>query len=237
MEQPNYYAVIPADVRYDNELKPNEKLLYGEISALANKNGYCNATNAYFSELYEKHKDTISEWIGNLIKKGYIKTEIKKDCLGRVQERRIFLSAKTPIPYRRKCLGGIGENTEGNITRYNNNKKEKEEGIKKTINFYETNIALITPFIVESMEYYLEDGLEAELIVECMKEAVSRNKRNWKYIEAILKDCRNNNITTVQQYQTKEREFKEEREKIKNTKDETVYNTDFSEYDQFAKGG
>ena len=37
-EQPNYYAIIPATIRYDNNLKPAEKLLYGEITALANRN-------------------------------------------------------------------------------------------------------------------------------------------------------------------------------------------------------
>lgn len=37
METPNYYAVIPAEIRYDKKLKANEKLLYGEITALANK--------------------------------------------------------------------------------------------------------------------------------------------------------------------------------------------------------
>ena len=38
--QTNYYAVIPATVRYNNLLKPSEKLMYGEITALANKMGY-----------------------------------------------------------------------------------------------------------------------------------------------------------------------------------------------------
>lgn len=38
--QINYYAIIPATVRYDNRLKPTEKLIYGEITALANKKGY-----------------------------------------------------------------------------------------------------------------------------------------------------------------------------------------------------
>ena len=44
-ELPNYYAVIPATVRYDNMLKSAEKVLYSEITALASKNGYCFAQN------------------------------------------------------------------------------------------------------------------------------------------------------------------------------------------------
>ena len=49
--KPNYWSVLPADVRYDKELKANEKILYSEITSLMNKDGYCYASNKYFSEL------------------------------------------------------------------------------------------------------------------------------------------------------------------------------------------
>ena len=35
------YSVIPARVRDDHTLRPNAKLLYGELSALAQAEGYC----------------------------------------------------------------------------------------------------------------------------------------------------------------------------------------------------
>jgi hypothetical protein len=75
-EMPNYYAIIPAEVRYDLELKDKAKLLYGEITALSDRNGYCFASNKYFAELYGVSITTISLLIKNLIEKGYIESEI-----------------------------------------------------------------------------------------------------------------------------------------------------------------
>lgn len=48
----NYYSVVPAEVKYNNELTQRAKLIYGEISSLSNKMGHCFATNNYFAKLY-----------------------------------------------------------------------------------------------------------------------------------------------------------------------------------------
>ena len=78
MNNPTYWAVIPANVRY-SKLKANAKLLYGEISALTNKEGYCWASNNYFAELYGVSKNTISLWINQLKKYGFIHVDVIRD--------------------------------------------------------------------------------------------------------------------------------------------------------------
>ena len=72
----SYYAIIPAPVRYDKDLQANAKLLYGEITALANEKGFCWATNEYFSNLYGVSETSISKWINGLIKKNYISSKM-----------------------------------------------------------------------------------------------------------------------------------------------------------------
>ena len=67
-----YYAVIPATVLFNNELKPNEKLLYALITTLANKEGYCYASNKYLGDKLNVEPQTISKWIGNLRNFNYL---------------------------------------------------------------------------------------------------------------------------------------------------------------------
>jgi hypothetical protein len=78
-EKPNYYAIIPANVRYDKELKANAKLMYGEITALSSKNGICTASNNYFARLYEVDSSAISKWIKQLKDRNYIEIEYQTD--------------------------------------------------------------------------------------------------------------------------------------------------------------
>lgn len=79
MEKPNYYAVITADVRYDNTLSSSEKLFYGEISALSSKTGECWASNSYFASLYDVSTSTISSWVKKLEKRNYITVQYQKE--------------------------------------------------------------------------------------------------------------------------------------------------------------
>lgn len=91
-EQPGYYSILTASVRYDKNLKANEKLLFSEITALSNKYGYCTASNRYFAELYQVTERSIQDWISNLVQYGYITTTlVSKD--GQIIGRKIYLSS------------------------------------------------------------------------------------------------------------------------------------------------
>lgn len=93
----SYYAIIPANVRYDEELTPNAKLLYGEITALCNEKGYCWATNSYFADLYNSNKKTISRWINQLIEKGYITSKLFYREGSKIIERRHLYIGSIPM--------------------------------------------------------------------------------------------------------------------------------------------
>ena len=90
--RPSYYAIIPATVRYDERLKYAERLLYGEITSLIGKDGYCFASNSYFSKLYGVIPGTVSRWISHLSNLGYIKEEIIRDTNKQIVERRLYIT-------------------------------------------------------------------------------------------------------------------------------------------------
>ena len=115
----NYYAVIPATVRYNKELKPAEKLLYGEVTALANKMGYCYAQNKYFAELYNVTNTTVSKWLSHLNKLGYINIEIIRNEKKEIVTRHIYINdnpycQKRQYPYCQKEQYPIVQNDKEN---------------------------------------------------------------------------------------------------------------------------
>ena len=153
-ETPSYYSVIPATVRYNHKLKANEKLLYGEITALASKHGYCWAENRYFAELYDVHKITISKWLKNLEDHGYIRTELKYIYgTKQVAKRHIYIN-DTPISQNAK---GYKSNDYDPISQ-----KTKEElnntSINNTRDINTMSRSSTTPPYKEIVDYLNEKG-------------------------------------------------------------------------------
>lgn len=136
VERPGYYAVIPADVRYDENIPPNAKLLYGEISALIGAEGFCYATNSYFMKIYGFSDPTISRLISSLEQHGYIKRELERDASGQVVRRKIYLGVSVPeiqppinfdtTSPQKKGEGGIKIDGYTNLNNTNKEKKKKE---------------------------------------------------------------------------------------------------------------
>ena len=94
-----YYAVIPATVLFNNELKPNEKLLYAIITALSNKEGFCYASNKYLGDKLGADPKTVSRWIANLRKYNYLIIDIIRNEQQEIIQRKIY---PNDVPYLSK---------------------------------------------------------------------------------------------------------------------------------------
>ena len=138
--KPSYYAIIPADVRYDDSIPANAKLLYGEISALVGRDGFCFATNQYFSDLYGMADETISRLISKLETAGHIKREMERDATGQIVNRKIFLRVSIPDAHPldekintspQKNHEGIDEKLKDTNTSITNIDKKKNKQKKK----------------------------------------------------------------------------------------------------------
>jgi len=176
-DKPNYYAVIPADVRYDEDLRANAKLLYGEITALANKTGICYASNNYFARLYKVDPSAISKWVKDLQDKEYIiidylkeKESIKSRIIkikSNAQEVLPNVNRVLPKEQEGYCQKNKENNTSINNIYINNNKKEiyKEKSmeiIKATINYLNEktgkNYKYNTPNTVKHLQARINEG-------------------------------------------------------------------------------
>ena len=145
-QQKSYYAIIPANVRYDKDLAPNAKLLYGEITALCNEKGYCWASNQYFAELYGVSVLSVKRWVNSLVNKGYVyRTLTYKPNSKEVDKRILSIDSGIKIDTTsvQKCYdpsikndtsSSIKNDTDNNTSinnTFNNTNIYKEKNIKK----------------------------------------------------------------------------------------------------------
>lgn len=84
----SYWAVLPANVRYHRDLSQTAKLLYAEVSALAQANGYCWATDAYLAETLGCSVATVTRSLRKLRDLGFIRCERTTNAKG--TERHVY---------------------------------------------------------------------------------------------------------------------------------------------------
>jgi hypothetical protein len=115
-DKPNYYAILPANVRYDKNLSDKEKLLYAEITALCNKEGHCWAGNQYFADLYNVSTRTIIRAINNLVLRKYLTSKLVYEPNSKEVQKRILSVNKDYIGGDKNVMGGGDKNVTDNIT-------------------------------------------------------------------------------------------------------------------------
>lgn len=189
-QQANYYAVIPAPVRYNKKLKYPERLLYGEITALSNRYGYCFASNKYFASLYDVVPETVLRWISHLKECGYIDVNIIKNENNQIIERRIYIIDKINNTY---CLNNqypsCVKNQEGI------DKKVKHNNINNKIDrlFYyviKNEIENYKEFNINERKEFIKniETLELNYNEEITKNMAEENKSKIKIILFFVAD-------------------------------------------------
>ena len=175
-EQPNYYAIISAEVRYDKNLTANAKLMYAEITALLNMNGECFATNKYFSNLYGKSVVTISKWVSELVANGYISTSYTYKGGTKEIDRR----------YIRIIKGGIKENFKGGIKENfkDNTNISKDIYINNNLTDSNNKGRFKKPSVSEINDYCLErkNSIDSETFFDFYE------SKDWKVGKTNMKD-------------------------------------------------
>lgn len=236
-ESPNYYAIIPANVRYDKNLKDKAKLLYGEISALSDKNGYCYATNKYFAELYNVSTTTISLLIKDLIDNEYIESEIiykegTKEILNRYL-RIIKEGYLRKVKDNNTSINNICSSSNNN--KLNNNiDSSRNININNNIyiyNYIETNYGrTISPLEKEKIDYWLEK-YDEEIIKYAFEISVMNNAKRFNYVNKILQNWETSGYTTKNEILENEKVQSKKEENISKEEEEILnYNWFDEEY-------
>ncbi|HFD0713402.1 TPA: helix-turn-helix domain-containing protein [Enterococcus faecium] len=202
MDHRSYYAIIPANVRYDDSLIPSAKLLYGEITALCNEKGYCWASNEYFANQYKVSKPTIQNWLKSLEEKGYIYREVKyKEGSKEIEAR-----------YIRILGGGLQENLvrghqeiyQDNNTSINNTFNNTKEYIRELPPSKKSKAKPIRHKYGEYKNVLLSDEQMEKLKTEFPNDYQERIERLSEYCESSGKTYKNY-LATIRSWARKEK--------------------------------
>ena len=191
---------------------------------------YVYFTNEQFMEtLWTKSNKTIVEAKKELHKIGLLE-EVQQ---GVNKPNRLYINGSVKITHR-ECknytsgsvkntrqdvqkLHGINTNIiNTNISKITNTNTSEQNPLEKTptdtniYDYYQQRIGPLDGFQYESLKNYLDiDKLEPELVKKAIDKGADNSKRNFGYINTILKNWAQNGIATVAQQEEEQRQFED----------------------------
>lgn len=162
----------------------NAKILYGVISTLTKRKGYCYARNAQLAEAMHCSEDVIKRWVSALAEAGHITVQIEPDRKIGGKRRYIFpalpkppdLSVsddnrdECPGTYGDKCPGTYGDKNPGvegqtspsSIKKKNKKKKDKSARENRAqIDSYFAQVFAAYPQVLSALTLMLDARNEA----------------------------------------------------------------------------
>lgn len=93
----NYFAILPATVRYDERLTPRSVLLYALLTSLARADGEAYASNDYLMSVLETSERTVIRLLAQLVDEKYISVRYEYKNGTKEIARRLIRISELPL--------------------------------------------------------------------------------------------------------------------------------------------
>lgn len=218
--QPHYYMNIPAFVWDDKDLlrKPKAILLYGHISTLANKKGYCWATNEYFAKQLKVDKRTVIDYINLLVNKKYIKRKVFHKENSKEIDKRLLSIFTTPSDVDFTRPDDDNFTTPSDVDFTENNTRNNNTSINKSsstaaaetgqnaFELYQIVVGILTPMQSQNLSEYIRELSDDVVKFAINSMANQTEQRSFNYLNRILMKYEQLGIDTVEKAEALEKE-------------------------------
>ena len=178
------------------------------------------------SELYDKYQILTSRGI----QERYFEAVSRRK---EVEVRKEYLLIKVDQIYKnvRILNVNISEQKKVEASKLKEKRVEEKELPRlpvRIVKLYENNIAPLTPITLQGLDDWL-NAMSEDVVEYAISEAVKNNKRNYKYIEAILRNHFNAGRTTLAEVQSAKRAYKGNENELSINRDDNI------DYDELEK--
>ena len=187
------------------------------------------------SELYDKYQILTSRGI----QERYFEAVSRRK---EVEVRKEYLLIKVDQIYKNVRILNENVNISSKNVNISEQKKVEESKVKekkveerelprlpvRIVKLYENNIAPLTPITLQGLDDWL-NAMSEDVVEYAISEAVKNNKRNYKYIEAILRNHFNAGRTTLAEVQSAKRAYKGNENVLSINRDDSL------DYDELEK--